>query len=171
MKVRVGIIIVLGMFAAGAIGTLAAGGSSAGAITSDLGRPTHIRVVTDTQGQTITKSRIWVPLRDATTFVTIPTETRALVMARFTGEVMCVNGPGSVAARIMIGGIEAEPASGTDFIVAVSDSEPRAHAFDRSRGPLTAGTYRVQVEWYVTDNYPTCTVDDWSLTVETAEVR
>jgi hypothetical protein len=126
-------------------------------------------VVRGTDPQT-TQAKPWVDLAGATTSVTVPTGMSALILARFTTEDRCeVGAPDICTVRILIGGIEAEPASGTDFAFDSAQTEEYFHAgaMDRSLGPLGAGTYAVQVQYGAGGiNIGTFTLDDWSLTVE-----
>jgi hypothetical protein len=139
--------------------------------TSVVGRDLRKAIVVrDTEAQT-TQAKPWADLTGASTTVKVPQGTTAIVIARFTAEDHCeVAAPDICTVRILVGGTEAEPASGTDFAF---DTDPaccgytQAGAMDRSLGPLGPGTYPVQVQWGAGGiNTGTFTLDDWSLTVE-----
>jgi hypothetical protein len=124
-----------------------------------------------------TTSQSWVALPSASTSVTVPSGQQALILARFSAESACTNqsgDPGSCNVRILIGGVEAAPASGADFAFDSNDypgfDVREGHSMDRSRGPLGAGTYAVVVQYKVTAPAESFTLDDWSLTVERSQV-
>jgi hypothetical protein len=72
-----------------------------------------------------------------------------------------------------VNGVEAEPASGTDFVfdmMHIDDYNGTAHSMERSAGPFTAGTYIITLQWITVSpsggGVITFTLDDWSMTVE-----
>jgi hypothetical protein len=130
----------------------------------------RVKVVVEAQPNS-TSSTTFVDLPGATTTIVVPRRTRALVLARFTGESTCDGGaPGNVCSlRMVIGAGEGGPSAGLDFAF---DSDPTAggdgpesHAAERAWA-LRAGTYTVRVQWAVTAAATTFTLDDWTLVVE-----
>jgi hypothetical protein len=100
----------------------------------------------------------------------VPSGQSALILARFAGESYCDGGTTSnyCSVRIMIDGVEAQPAVGFDFAFdtdSASDDWWEAHSIDRS-AVVGAGSHTVTVQWAVTDSGTTFRLDDWSLTVE-----
>jgi hypothetical protein len=141
---------------------------------------TQVKVKGDTSAQTTT-STSFVNLTGASVRITVPRHQRALILARFSAETDCTGGSTGqwCSARILIGGVEASPASGVDFAMDSVDADDvscdpltcgwESHSMDRSRGPLGPGTYTVRVQWRV-NGTPTFRLDDWSLTVERVKV-
>jgi hypothetical protein len=151
----------------------------AGSATSVSGSSvTGVKVVRDTAGTSI-GSTTFEDLPEASTTVKIPAGTRALILARFSAESLCLGPSGSpevCSVRILIGGQEAEPASGSDFAFDSSNGGAdgpyswEGHSMDRSSGPLGPGTYIVKVQAKVTLVGGAFGLDDWSLTVERVRV-
>ena len=116
----------------------------------------------------------WTTIPGATARVKVPDGGRALILARFTSEIVC-HKPilDHCAMRIQVGQKSAHPASGRDFHIdshyagETYESE-KGRAFDRSLevGP---GTYRVRVQGAAMGGV-WLKVDDWSLTVKRAPV-
>jgi hypothetical protein len=115
--------------------------------------------------------------------VKVPHGQRALILARFSGESNCTGGAVGnwCPVRILIGGNEAAPVSGSDFAFDSVDSSDdvtclpadcgwESHSMDRSRGPVGPGTYVVRVQWRIFGGGSTSRLDDWSLTVERVKV-
>ncbi|MBI1886596.1 MAG: hypothetical protein HYS09_09845 [Chloroflexi bacterium] len=144
------------------------------ATTKSGGAITAVKVVRETDAQT-TSSATFVDLPGASTTITVPSGEKALILARFSAESDCYGGAANdwCSVRILIGGSEAAPASGTDFAFdsnedggAASQGNWESHSMDRSRGALGEGTYTVKVQWMTVDTGVTFRLDDWSLTVE-----
>jgi hypothetical protein len=161
------------------LATLAVQAATAGTTTTVAGRSvTAVKVVRDKTDST-TGSTSFEDLPGASTTITVPAKTRALILARFSAESVCV-GPQSAqticSVRILIGGQEADPASGSDFAFdsanwgADGPYSWESHSMDRSRGPLGPGTYTVKVQYLVTVVGAAFRLDDWSLTAERVEV-
>jgi hypothetical protein len=137
-----------------------------------------VKVVRESTEQ-LTTSQSWVNLPNASTTITVPSGQTALILARFSAESSCTNDadpdgwPCNV--RILIGGVEGGPASGNDFAFDTAaccqgDVDGReSHSVDRSRLSVPAGTYTVQVQWKTTGG-SLFSLDDWSLTVERAQM-
>ncbi len=139
---------------------------------------TGVKVVRDTAATSV-GSTSFEDLPEASTTVRVPQGTRALILARFSAESLCLGPSGSpevCSVRILIGGQEAEPASGSDFAFDSSNGGAdgpyswEGHSMDRSRGPLGPGTYTVKVQAKVTLVGGAFGLDDWSLTVERVRV-
>jgi hypothetical protein len=142
-------------------------------MTTSGGPITRVVVVTDTESQGVqTQGFSDVPGPTAT--ITVPPRTQSLLLARFVGEVRCAAGGGpGCSFRILIGGVEGNPASGLDNHLEDTSGRRWPFAIERSRGPLGPGTYIVQVQAAVgMDASPGSTVflDDWSLTIERVRV-
>ncbi|MEX2464592.1 MAG: hypothetical protein WD428_01830, partial [Gaiellaceae bacterium] len=113
----------------------------------------------------------FVDLPGASTTIVVPRRTRALVLARFTGESQCDGGVLGTACslRMVIGAGEGGPSAGLDFAF---DTDPagggdgaESHAAERAWA-LRAGTYTVRAQWAVTGAATTFTLDDWIFVVE-----
>jgi hypothetical protein len=140
---------------------------------------TAVRVVRDTSASG-TGSTTFRDIPGATTTITVPANARALILVSFSAETECI-APGEsrtiCSVRILVGGQEADPASGADF--AFDIAEPvgeggafawESHSMDRSRGPLGPGTYTVRAQYMVTTPNASFRVDDWSFTVQRVAV-
>lgn len=172
--VRIAIPIVLVLVA-----TLAVQSAIAGTSTTVSGKSvTAVRVVRNTSLSS-TESTTFRDIPEATTTITVPAHTRALILAGFSAETECI-APGEsrtiCSVRILVGGKEADPASGSDFAFTVSNPGEsgafawESHYMDRSRGPLGPGTYTVKAQYMVTTPNAVFRVDDWSFTVERVAV-
>ncbi len=121
-----------------------------------------------------TNGGTWKTLPGATTHITVAPGHSAIVLARFTGGFFCAADDGSptgiCSVRILIGSAEGQPATGTDLAVAgvIAGQAPGAltAAVDRSRGPLSAGTYPVVVRIRTSSPLIGLEFDSWHLTVE-----
>ena len=128
------------------------------------------KVVTETVAQS-TSTTTYATLPGALTTISVPSRQRALVIARFSGESYCDGGTTATwcTVRIMIGGAEGHPASGSDYAFDTDsggDDWWEAHAVERVSRVLNPGTYTVRVQWAVTDALTTFRLDDWTLVVE-----
>lgn len=137
-----------------------------------------VKVVRETNVQTISSTTL-VDVAGASTTITVPSKGKAIILARFSAESVCSGGapsPGTCSVRILIGGVEAEPAAGSDFAFDGTDNGTEgqysfaSHSMDRSRGPLGPGTYTVRVQATVSTVGIVFRLDDWSLTVERVSV-
>jgi hypothetical protein len=120
-----------------------------------------------------TSSTTFVDLPGASATVTVPSGQSSLVIASFTAETeyALTGGTGYCTVRILVGGIEGNPAAGNDFWFDAFGStgttdRSEGHAMTRSRGPLGPGTYPVQVQVAVTAGNTSFILDDWHLTVQ-----
>lgn len=114
--------------------------------------------------------------------VSVPAGSSRLIMARFSAESACSGGAGAqycsvriVAVNVANGAVtELSPQSGIDFAFDSTDSATEtsasweSHSMDRSER-LDVGQYRVSVQRAVTNAAVTFWLDDYSLTVETAQ--
>ncbi len=125
-----------------------------------------LKVVRDARGAQ-TSSNHWVDLPGATTTLTVPAGERWIVLARFSGDGDCITAPGWCTVRVLVGGVEAAPATGTDFHWESANDNRQARSMDRSSGPLDPGTYTVQVQWAVND-LSSFSLNSWVLVVESA---
>lgn len=123
-----------------------------------------------------TTSTTWQGLGPSWVSVTVPKGQSRLFNARFTAESQCYNNPGSVcAARIVAvgsgGTVELSPASGMDFAFdapgVVHDESGESHAMERSIR-LKAGSYRIGVQYAVSNPTTKFFLDDWHFAVETS---
>jgi hypothetical protein len=139
---------------------------------------TQIRVLSDATTQTLGDTQ-WQDLPGATTSVTVPQKTSAVILARFTAATTCNGEQGKPClARILIGGQEADPALGDRSYIDSTPNvstpgnnadSPEAHTIERSLGPLPAGTYAVTVQYKNAVGTST-TFDGWNLTVERSKL-
>jgi len=125
-----------------------------------------------------TSSVPWVDLPGADIVVTIPSTGTRLLNARFTAESTCLGAVGLWCTTRIIAvnaagfPTELDPASGTDFhfdsaspgVAGRVDSE--AHAMERSKR-LQGGTYKLKVQYAVSNAAVLFTLDDWHFTIET----
>ena len=107
----------------------------------------------------------------ATSKMTVPANSKALVLARFSASSEIVaNNSAFCEVRILIGGDEANPIDTADFLVWDSTDGDgdnlEAHAIERWLGPLNAGEYNVKVEAQSSDGDASCAFDGWNLTLE-----
>jgi len=135
---------------------------------------TAVKVVRETASNETT-STSYVNLPGASTTITVPTGQKALILARFSAESVCYAGQQGhwCSVRILVGGVQAEPADGLDFGFDSVEADQflyESHSMDRSRGPLSAGSYLVRVQVAVTLSSVVFRLDDWSLTVERVRV-
>jgi hypothetical protein len=133
---------------------------------------TQVKVVKDA-GPVSTTSNNWTTL--ASTSVTVPASTQALILARFSAISTCTTTTGSNGlcfARIRIGGVTATPSG---FNIFDDDNDDpvvdtfEANSMDRSLGPLGPGTYTVAIQIRTStgpSNTTFMAVRDYSLTVE-----
>ena len=170
------------------VGALFAAGILAGAaqavLTSDAGGA-QLRV--DKRTNTLpsaTRSTSFVDLPGANVLVSIPRNQSRLYDVPFFAESHC-SWPGSggwcsvriIATNVATGGsVELNPASGIDYAF---DSDPtpgaiddgyEGHGMERSKrlfGGRNGATYRIRVQYAVTNNTIGFTLDDWHLAVHT----
>jgi len=126
----------------------------------------------------IHQSTGWVDVPGTST--TIHLDHKALILARFSGESSCNDNPvgssnaGFCQVRIMIGGMEAQPAVGTNFdwdenLAGTGAAPHHAASMDRSRGVL-AGDVPVVVQYRTSNARTSIGLDDYSLTIEAANL-
>lgn len=133
-----------------------------------------VKVVRETLASS-TAATAWVNVPGATATFTVPAFTTDLFVAHFTAESVCYGASGWCPVRILLNGVEMDPAAGTDFAFDSSDggtASPaswESHAVGRSRAFTTSSaplTVTVQVQYMVTNPGMTLRLDDWHLTVE-----
>lgn len=111
----------------------------------------------------------FVALPGATANLTIPGGFTGTAVLSFTAESSCYGGTGFCNVRILVDGVEAAPAVGTDFAFNSTDSNTEtvgsweSHAVQRVVTGLAPGNHTVQVQ-YGTTGTSTLRLDDWSLT-------
>jgi hypothetical protein len=160
-----------------AVGALAAaaGGAAVAGAAGDAASIATVTVAHDS-GLQETSSRTYVDIPGAATTVTVPPGQRALVIARFAASSQCGSlNPDDDACfiRILVGGVEAEPAPGGAFDTAAccpnssNGDSFESHAIERSLGSLAPGTYPVRVQWRA-DAENQFMLWSWHLTVERA---
>ena len=128
------------------------------------------KAVTST-GNSITASTSFVQLPGATLNITVPAGQTMLLTATFSGESVCSGDTGWCSARIDIGGVEGDPAAGSNFAFDSTDNNTEtpssweSHSMQRVR-TLGTGNYTVNVLWRVAGSgTPNFEMDDWSLVV------
>lgn len=132
------------------------------------------KVVTGTTVVT-TSSTTFVDVPGAVTSLAIPAGRKGLIHASFSAESACY-GPDTqnCSVRILIGGVEASPASGSDFAFDTNRGGDNpgnqftgeAHSMERYLADLAAGLYEVKVQYLSVSGMNTTQLDDWILTVE-----
>ena len=98
-------------------------------------------------------------------------DAQALIVATFSAESNCTGAAGSwCAVRILIGGVEGEPASNTDFAFDSTGDDWESHSVTRSRivGP---GTHTIQVQAARVSGATALMLDDWHLTVMRSDIN
>lgn len=121
-----------------------------------------------------TRPRTFVDLPGARAALTLPADVdRMLLLVRFSAESSCSAGAGAeyCPVRVVVDGMEAQPAAGLDFAFDSTDagsetaSSWESHAMERTTtvGP---GAHTVHVQWAVTSAATTFRLDDWVLAVE-----
>jgi hypothetical protein len=122
-----------------------------------------------------TSSTTFVDVPGAVTSLAIPTGTKGLIHANFSAESACYGpDPQNCSVRILINGIEANPASGSDFAFDTNRGGDNpgnqftgeAHSMERYLTDLPAGAYEVKVQFLSVSGSNTTQLDDWILTVE-----
>ena len=111
------------------------------------------------------------PVTLASTSISVPGGTKALILARFSGSSYGAGSTfGLCEVRILIGGTNPTPGTETfnTRTTAGDNAEGfEAHAMDRARGPVGPGTYSVKVQWDSSvGSTVTCYMASWELTVE-----
>jgi hypothetical protein len=121
-----------------------------------------------------TSSTTFVDVPGAVTSLAIPAGRKGLIRATFSAESACY-GPDNqnCSVRILIGGVEASPASGDDFSFDTNRAiDPgnqftgEAHSMERYLADLAAGLYEVKVQYLSVSGMNTAQLDDWALIVE-----
>jgi hypothetical protein len=93
-----------------------------------------------------------------------------IVLATFSAESACYAGVGWCSVRILIDGIESDPASGTDFAFDSTDlghetfGSWESHSMQRTRAVAFTGTHAVVVQIVHVGAGVTSRLDDWTLT-------
>lgn len=127
--------------------------------------------LTSSSNPTTTTSASFTPLSGASMPVVIQAGHTGLIVSTFSAESACYGGSSHCSVRILVDGVEAFPAQGTDFAFDSSDggtetsASSEGHAMTRSTGTLVAGTYTVSVEIAALGG-TTLTVDDWHFMAE-----
>jgi hypothetical protein len=134
----------------------------------------HVRVARETTAQT-THSTSYATLPGATGTIAVPADESGLILVRFSAESQCSGGAAGnwCSVRILLDGTEMDPAAGLDFAfdsVNSPDSFWEAASMDRSRAGVGSGNHTVTVQWAVTSASTLFRIDDWSLTIERAQV-
>jgi hypothetical protein len=112
----------------------------------------------------------------ATTSITVPADTTATILARFTAESRCAEiAPPSenfCSIRIVVDAGEAQPVVGDDFAFdstnngGEDDASWESHAVERYVTGVGAGAHTVTVQRLVTAANTSFRLDDWTLVVE-----
>jgi hypothetical protein len=141
-----------------------------------------VKVVTESSPNSIdTETITSADLPGATTSISVPDGTQALLLIRFTGESLCFGKvPGWCSLEFLVNGQEADPVAGEsyafDSVNPEGSQDYEGHAAERVAGPLGPGTYTVKVQRRIhkTANplagKSVFRLDDWTLTVERIEV-
>jgi hypothetical protein len=167
--------------AAVAFGVVAHAAYAAILTTSVVGKGvTQVKVVRqqDNDDLVLTHSAAFVDLTGASTTITVPSSTTAILLIRFTGYSQCQGNPslgGSICSvRILVDGqpvtpdlwgFDYSPTSGS-----IGTNPFTNKSFERATDKLTAGNHIVSVQWAVSadqNNTPeTFRLKGWNLVVE-----
>ena len=150
------------------------GGEEAAVLaTASGGGPiTAVRTRRETSASS-SSSTSFVDVPGASASITVPSGQQALILARFSAESYCNDGTTGntgnwCSARILIDGVEMQPASGFDFAFDTdgeADDYWESNSMDRS-AVVGSGSHTVKVQRAVTSAATVFRLDDWSLTVE-----
>jgi hypothetical protein len=137
------------------------------------GQTMQTRAVGETAATTRT-STTWANVPGASIPISIPQP--GFLLARFAAETACfAPNDGSCAVRLMVNGVQMNPASGIDFALDSTNNggdlntSREGHAMERFTHCLPAGNYLVTAQWASRTNgavVPTFRLDDWTLVVE-----
>lgn len=118
-----------------------------------------------------TASTSYVNLPGASVDMPVPGGESAVLLIRFSGESRCT-AQLWCTVRVLVDGVEAQPAAGTDFAFESNDSSGgdvyESHSMDRTAA-VGAGNHTVQVQYARQGTSGTFFLDDYSLTVERAK--
>ena len=169
---------VLGLVVGGSAVALSVGPST----TVAAGAPTATKFVYPSDGNPAeVTSTSWADVPGATTTITVPASTKAVVDARFSATSICTGTPvildASCFVRVLIGGVEGQPNGvNTSVFDSTRSVDPtvfegfaigrQAHMIERVRGPLGPGTYTVKVQSFVPYSGATLALINWLLVVE-----
>ena len=130
----------------------------------------NVRVKTQTSAYS-TSSTSWVPLPGANFNMAVPNGLQKTFIAEFDGESACNGGTGWCSIRILVDGVEMNPASGTDFAFdSAGEDRWEGHSMTRTFGPLSSGQHSFEVQIAVTNAATTFRLDDWTFKVFKAAV-
>jgi hypothetical protein len=171
MRSRLALAAVIGLTAAGVTTAMTAGIPGVTAISGK--RIERVKIVRNMEPHG-TSSTSWVDIPGASTTISVPPRTRAIILVRFSGASECFNqnveGAGC-RVRVRVGQRVAPPFNGftndfdsTHFSTSATDFI-EAHAIERSR-PVRPGTYTVKMQWSVSAPSTSFTLYGWHLTVE-----
>ncbi len=141
-----------------------------------IGGSSYQTIIQNSTDAASTTSTAFTTLPGTFTFVSVPSSTTRLIVARFTAESYCSGGSAGnwCTARIVVynrstGAItELFPQSSTDFAfdaVGTANDYWESHAIERSIR-LGAGTYYVYVQWRTTSTSTSFRLDDWHFAID-----
>jgi hypothetical protein len=126
-----------------------------------------------------TSSTTFAAVPGMSTSITVPAGHTSILDMRFSAETQCTTGSSTVGwciVRILVDGVEANPAEGTDFAfdstyngTAVTDAW-QSNALERVSQVLGGGTHRVVVQWATTDPTITAWLGEMNLTIDRVKV-
>jgi hypothetical protein len=158
-------------------------GTAAAVITADTGGQ-EVRVDKRTNNlPSTTNNTVWSDLPGASVLVNVPANQSRLYDVPFFAESQCV-GPGGgggcsvriIAINIATGTVtELNPQAGIDYafdsdMAGATDDLLEGHGMERSRrlsGGANGASYQIEVQYAVTNNNISFTLDDWHLAVHT----
>jgi hypothetical protein len=173
----------MGVVVAALVVTGALAATASGVLTADAGGA-QIRVDKRTNNTpSTTNSTTFVDLPGANAVVSVPANQSRLYDVPFFAESRCA-GPGGggwcsmriIATNVASGAsVELRPQSGLDYafdsdMAGASDDLWEGHALERSArlsGGPNGATYRIRVQYAVTNGAINFTLDDWHLAVHT----
>ena len=135
---------------------------------------TAVKVVT-AFGNITFSGTTYTDVPSMSTTISVPVGQTARLITRFSAETECttsVSTAGWCGVRILVDGVEADPATGTDFAfsstnngTAVADTWA-SNALERVSQVLAEGSHTVKVQWRTTDPTITIWLGELNLTIE-----
>ena len=162
---------------AAALTGMAARSALAGSVTTvtkTAGAVVNVKALGSTGSTTVLGSSGWKDVPGSATAIAVPAGHKMLVNTRFTAESACFGSASICPVQVLIGGVAAGPANGSnvDFDSSEGGTESSAswesHSIDRSL-ILGPGTYPVKVQMLAFAG-ATFQIEGWTLTVTKAVV-
>ena len=132
-------------------------------------------IVASGVGAETTQSTTFVNLTDAFVELFVPKGDPRIILLTFTAESQCTddgNDTGFLGVRILVDGVEADPASDTDFAfdscvtdgAGATGDKWESNSIQRSVSIIPTGAFHeIQVQWRITEAADSGRLDDWHL--------